>query len=195
MVPQSQSVRSIIPVCTHLFFSKFEVRKMTDLSTTMRPKFLFPAFALSIMFGVAANADPVADANSLNDAFNKAFESCDIPAIMALYDKNAVVIWPGEGEFAIGKVEFEKFLKGNCSATSKPTIKVISSDARPISKDYIIHFGQIDFTIAGPDGKPTTSLVRTSELLHRSGGKWRYAVDHASVGLPPPPAADASKAP
>jgi ketosteroid isomerase-like protein len=168
---------------------------MTNRFLAKRLKFLSTGFALNIMFGVTANANPVADANSLNDAFNKAFESCDIPAITALYDKNAVVIWPGEGEFAIGKVEFEKFLKRNCIATSKPTIKVISSDARSISKDYIVHFGQIDFTIAGPDGKPTTLLVRTSELLHRSGGKWRYAIDHASVGLPPPPSADASKTP
>jgi hypothetical protein len=40
----------------------------------------------------------------------------------------------------------------------------------------------------GPDGKPMTARVRTTELLHRSNGKWRYVIDHTSIGLPPPPA-------
>ena len=42
--------------------------------------------------------------------------------------------------------------------------------------------------MSGPDGKPITARVRTTELLHRSKGKWRYVIDHASIGLPPPPA-------
>lgn len=40
-----------------------------------------------------------------------------------------------------------------------------------------------------PDRKPVTMRIRTTELLHKSSGQWRYAIDHASIGLPPPPAA------
>jgi ketosteroid isomerase-like protein len=103
-----------------------------------------------------------------------------------LYEDNAVVIWPGQGEYAIGKPAFRKILQHYCSGGVKQSYKVISSGARRVGPDYILHFGQLDITTQGPDGQPATVRVRTDELLHKSGGKWRYAVDHASVGLPPP---------
>ncbi len=114
---------------------------------------------------------------------------------MALYEDDAVLIWPGQGEFAIGKPAIEKVIKGYCTSPSKPSIKVISSDARPVGLDHIIHFGQLDTTIAGPDGKPVTMRIRTDELLHKSHGKWRYEVDHASAGLPSTGSTDAGKTP
>jgi hypothetical protein len=43
--------------------------------------------------------------------------------------------------------------------------------------------------VPGPDGKPATFRVRTTEILKRQGDKLVYVVDHASIGLPPPPAA------
>jgi uncharacterized protein (TIGR02246 family) len=112
---------------------------------------------------------------------------------MALYEDDAVVIWPGQDEFANGKPAFEKIVKGYCSGSSKPSIKVISSDARAVGHDYIIHFGQLDSTVMGPNGKPATVRLRTTELLHKSHGKWRYEIDHASAGLPSGP--DAARTP
>ncbi len=168
---------------------------MTNLPIARRIAIALAAMAFSAMFSVSAHADAVAEAKTLNDAFTKAFEACDVPAVMALYEEDAVLIWPGQGEFAIGKPAIEKVIKGYCSSPSKPSIKVISSDARPVGLDHIIHFGQLDTTAAGPDGKPVTVRVRTSELLHKSHGKWRYEVDHASAGLPPAAGADAGKTP
>ena len=168
---------------------------MTDLSVKRRVALSIVVLGLSSMLAGAAHADPVADAKTVSDAFTKAFEACDIPAVLALYEDNAVVIWPGQGEFATGKASIEKIVKANCSGPSKPSLNEVSSNARPVGKDYIIHIGQLDDTMAGPDGKPTTLRIRTSELLHKSGGKWRYAVDHASAGLPPPPGADGGKTP
>jgi uncharacterized protein (TIGR02246 family) len=168
---------------------------MVDLTIARRIAISFAMLLLISMFAAAAYADPVADAKTINDAFFRAFEACDVPAVMDLYEDNAVVIWPGQGEFAIGKAAFEKIVKGYCSGSSKPSIKVISSDARPVGRNYIIHYGQLDATMAGPDGKPATLRLRTTELLHKSSGKWRYAVDHASAGLPPLPGADAGNTP
>ncbi len=166
---------------------------MTALATTRRGAISFAALVLSLMFAVAAHADPVADAKAVNEAFSKATEACDIPAIMDLYENNAVVIWPGQGEFTIGKTAFEKIVKAYCSGSTRLSIQVISSDARPVGRNYIIHFGQLDVTMTGPDGRSVMRRLRTTELLHKSGGKWRYEVDHASVGLPQPPAADVGK--
>ncbi len=144
------------------------------------------ALALGLIFAAAAYAEPIANAERVNDAFSKAFEACDIPTILNLYEDNAVVIWPGQGEYAIGKPAFRKILEHYCSGGVKQTVKVVSSGARQVGADYIIHFGELDITTKSPDGKPTTMRVRTDELLHKSGGKWRYVVDHASVGVPPP---------
>lgn len=167
---------------------------MSDLPMARRLAISFAALAMSLMLGGAAYADAVGDAKTVNDAFTKAFEACDIPAVMDLYENDAVVIWPGQGEFALGRPAFEKIVKAYCSAPSKPSIKVISSDARPVGLDHIIHFGQLDVTMTGPDGKPAILRVRTSELLHKSHGKWRYEIDHASAGLPQPPSADGGTA-
>ena len=136
----------------------------------------------------SALADPDAVVKAHSDAFGKAFNSCDVPAALNLYEDNATLIWPSEGEVASGKGAIAKVIKAECSGSSKPSIKQVSSNARAIGKNYIINVGMWDTTTAGPDGKPTTARVRTTEVLHRSNGKWRYVIDHASIGLPPPPA-------
>ena len=158
---------------------------MTGCSIFRTVAISFAVLALSSMLPVAAYADPVTEAKSVTDTFSKAFAACDVPSIVALYEDNAVVIWPGQGEFATGKDAIEKVVKENCSGPAKPSLKEVSSDARAVGKDYIIHIGQLDDTMTGPDGKSMTLRIRTSELLHKSGGKWRYVVDHASAGLPP----------
>lgn len=168
---------------------------MTNLITVRRLAISAVALLLCSMFAPIVHADPLADAKTVTDAFSKAFAACDVPAVVSLYEDNAVIIWPGEGEFATGKPAIERVVKANCSGPSKPSLTEISSDARPVGKDYIIHIGQLDDTMTGPDGKPMTLRIRTSELLHKSGGKWRYVVDHASAGLPPPPAAAVGKTP
>ena len=80
-----------------------------------------------MMFAAAAFADPVTDAERVNDTFYKAFEACDVPAVLALYEDNAVVIWPGQGEFAIGKAAFRKILNTYCGGGVKQPVKVVAS--------------------------------------------------------------------
>jgi hypothetical protein len=63
-------------------------------------------------------------------------------------------------------------IKAECSGAAKSSLKQIGSDSHAIGKDYIINIGMWDDTTPGLDGKSTTMRVRTTELLHRSGGKW-----------------------
>ena len=142
--------------------------------------------ALLLILASIARADPAADAKAVTDEFSKAFAACDVPAILAMYEDDATVIWPGQGEFATGKTEIEKVIKENCGGNQKHALTEVSSFARAVSKDYIMHYGQLDDTAMGREGKPMTLRIRVSELLHKSGGKWRYVIDHASAGLPPP---------
>jgi ketosteroid isomerase-like protein len=136
-----------------------------------------------------ALADPAATVKAHSEAFAKAFQECDVPAVLALYEDNATLIWPGEGEVATGKAAIEKVIKEQCASAGKSTLKSISSDSKAIGKAYIVNVGMWDDTMNGPDGKPVTMRVRTTELLHQSAGRWRYVIDHASIGLPPAPAA------
>jgi ketosteroid isomerase-like protein len=144
--------------------------------------------ATILMCSGSALADPAAVVKAHTDAFVKAAKACNVPAVVNLYEDNAVLIWPREGEVANGEAAIAKVIKAECSSGAANSLKWISSDSRAIGKDYIINVGMWDTTIVGPDGKSTTARLRTTELLHRSGGKWRYAIDNASIGLPPSPA-------
>lgn len=133
----------------------------------------------------SALADPASVVKVQDEAFAKAFEACDVTAMLDLYEKYATIIWPGEGEVATGKPAIAKVAKSVCADATKSSLTVISSNPRAIGKDYIINVGMWDYTAPGSAGKPTTSRLRTTELLHKSDGKWRYVIDHASIGLPP----------
>ncbi len=141
------------------------------------------AILISVGFVYAAPEEIV---KAQSDAFGKAFNACDIPAAIALYEDNATMIWPGEDEVATGKTGIKKIIKTECAGAAKGSLKQVSLESQAIGKNYIINIGMWDSTIPGPDGKPTTARVRTTELLHKSAGKWRYAIDNASIGLPPP---------
>ena len=168
---------------------------MTDQFKTRSIAISCAVLTLSLLLASMARADATADAKGVTDAFSKAFAACDVKAVVDLYEDDAIIIWPGQGEVATGKPAIEKIVKANCSGPAKPAITEVSSEARQLDKSYIVHLGQLDDATTGPDGKPVTLRIRTTELLHKSGGKWRYVVDHASVGLPPPPGADAGKTP
>ena len=61
-----------------------------------------------------AMADPAAVVKAHSDAFGKAFNSCDVPAALKLYEDNAVLIWPGEGEVANGKAAIARVINTEC---------------------------------------------------------------------------------
>ena len=67
--------------------------------------------ATILMCAGSALADPAAVVKAHSDAFGKSFNSCDVPAALNLYEDNAVLIWPGEGEVANGKAAIAKVIK------------------------------------------------------------------------------------
>jgi uncharacterized protein (TIGR02246 family) len=147
-------------------------------------KQLFMCLATSLVLCSSAFADPAAVVKAHSDAFGTAFSSCNVPATLKLYEDDAVMIWPFQGEVATGKPEIEKLIKRECSASKDESLVQVSSGSRAIGEDYIINVGMWDDTVTGSDGKPQVTRVRTTELLHRSDGKWRYAIDNASIAAP-----------
>jgi ketosteroid isomerase-like protein len=135
-----------------------------------------------------------ADANTTarvhDEAFGKACGAGDVKAVMALYADDAFVIWPGAGEEARGKAAIEKLATGFCDPKAGTRAVLTSVVGVLLDPTHIAVMGHWDVTQNGPDGKPTTSQIRTSEIIQKSAAQgWRYLVDHASIGMTAPPPA------
>jgi hypothetical protein len=143
----------------------------------------------SLVWALAApaSADSLAIAKAHDDAFDAATwkGGCDPQKGLTFYDKGAVAVYPGQGEEADTKAGIEKLIKSFiapfCGEGHEPP-KVANYQIRAIglSRDYIMIVRSADVG----EGKDLTH-VRATELIHKSGGKWRYLVDHASIGVPP----------
>lgn len=129
---------------------------------------------------------------ALGERFAKAIAACDVPGTLALYEDDAMVVWPGQGEEGRGEFAIRKLVSEFCNS-GKHTFKMRSITAEPIGADYIIDLGNWEDTVTMPSGKTITLKVRRTELLHKRGDKWLYLVDHASVGVPPQTPAQAGK--
>lgn len=133
----------------------------------------------------AASGDPTSAARALGEEFGRACEKGDVAAVVALYDDRASAIYPGQGQEAKGKLNISRIAAETCRPGIKGTLKDI--EAYPLGDNTIATVGTWEFIQAGPDGKPVTSKIRTTEVLMKKDGKWRYLIDHASIGTPPPP--------
>ncbi len=153
------------------------------------------ALAMILAFVTNARADALAIAKALDERVNNAVKQCRPQDLVNLYEKDAVAIYPGEGEIGRNKVEIERLVKNFFAAfcpdeKKKVAEKDLSFDAIQVGPKYIMIIRIVDIT--DRDGNP--ARLRTTELIHKSAGNWRYVVDHASIGVPPaPPAATTTK--
>jgi len=150
------------------------------------------SLTLVLLLGLVAPAlaDPAADGKAVGDAFAKAMAAGDVPAVLALYRDDATVVWPGHGEEAKGKAAIEKLVRGVLASTPKDFQLVQkSNEAHALGSDYIVNVGRWEQSYTNPRGRKRTEDVRTTEVLQKTDGQWKYLVDHASVGLPPAPPA------
>ncbi len=159
---------------------------MTTRSTTLLGRGL--AVALVCALARTADADPAADAKALGDKFGAAVAAGDVGAVLALYTDDAWVIYPGQGDEAHGKAAIEAMLKRLIGTMQSTPLVQKSSDAIAIDATHIVNVGRWEMTVGQPGRTHQTVTVRTTELLVNDNGTWRYRVDHASVGMPPPPA-------
>ena len=132
-------------------------------------------------------ADTASDAKAHADAFARAFAARDAKAILALYADDARCVWPGEGEEAHGRAGIGKLVDGLLNSFPNSTLTLKSQDAIALGTRYIASTGHWDQTVTMPDGHTETFHIRTTEILRKVGNKTLYVIDHASIGLPPPP--------
>jgi hypothetical protein len=142
--------------------------------------------AMIIVVVTNAWADPLAIARALDDRVDNAVKQCRPQDMIDLYEKKAVAIYPGEGEIGRNKHEIERLVKNFFAAfcpdeKKKVTAKDVSFNAIAVGPKYIMIVRIVDIT----DREGNPARLRTTELIHESAGRWRYVVDHASIGMPP----------
>lgn len=151
------------------------------------------AFVVTVLAS-QAHADATAEARAHSEKFGKACEAGEIDNVLELYADDARVVWPGAGEEAQGKDAIEKLVKNLCDPKSEPKFTLKSIEGISLDSDHIATVGHWEGSSKGPDGKKMMFQVRTTEVLVKAGSGWKYIVDHASIGQPPPKPPRAHKA-
>jgi uncharacterized protein (TIGR02246 family) len=142
-----------------------------------------------------ARADLNGEIRAHEDAFARACEGGNVDAVLALYTEDAIVVWPGAGQEAKGKAAIEKLVTGFCKGTKDLKLTVKSLDVIGLDDTHAATFGHWEGASTGAGGKRMTSEVRATEVLVKSGGGWRYMIDHVSAGMAPPRPAGGSRRP
>ena len=138
-------------------------------------------FALAcVLFAGAARADTLSEVKAHEAVFARACEAGDVPAVVALFADDAVVVWPGAGAEAKGKAAIERLVVARCSRRAPPPA-LRSVETRPLDDTHISVYAHWEET----DAAGVATDVRATQVLVRKGdGRWLYVVDHASVGVP-----------
>jgi uncharacterized protein (TIGR02246 family) len=147
-----------------------------------------------VLAAVPALADPADDATAHSKAFERAVNTRDAAAILALYAPDARVVWPGQGEEANGRAEIEKLVANFVRDLPKDArLTLRSQTAIPLGDGYIATAGHWEETFTDPGGKKQAADIRTTEIIKKDKGKTLYVLDHASIGLPPQPEAQGER--
>ena len=148
---------------------------------------------LATLFCVAASAaraadDPAAIARSVGEKFEAACDAGNVDAVLALYQKDARVVYPGEGQSATTAAELRRMVSDTCKPGGAK-FKLLGYRAVWIDAVHTVvgALGDWEATGEGPDGNPLSMKLRATEVLVKTKDGWKYAVDHASFGVPPPP--------
>jgi len=147
------------------------------------------AVVMMLLVAAPALAGPLETAREQDQSFDHAILACQPDDAAALYQDDAMAIYPGAADIGIGKEAIAKLLKNFAAAfcpneQKKAALKDVRFAATPLGADYIMIVRVIDAT----DKDGNHAVVRATKVIHQVGGKWRYLVDHTSVGLASTPA-------
>jgi ketosteroid isomerase-like protein len=142
---------------------------------------------LVLAAGARAGDDPDKIAEAVGAKFTAACDAGNIDAVVALYQTDARVVYPGENQSAGDPKELRRVVSETC-VKGGPKFELASHHAIWLDKAHTVVASLNEWKVTGPDGKPGPPL-RATEVMVKTKNGWRYAVDHASFGVPPAPPA------
>jgi uncharacterized protein (TIGR02246 family) len=149
----------------------------------VKPLLLAAAFLLARPL-VAADPGPEA----VDQAWLKAAKANDLDGILACYAPDAVM-YPPDVLVAKGKDAIREDYK-NLLAAMTIRDATVSDTHYETHGDTAIARGLFTLTLVPKaGGDPIPMQGRFVEVCRKVNGKWLYVIDHASVPMPPPPAA------
>lgn len=146
--------------------------------------------AVPFLRTTAPAADDTAALKAVDDAFVQAFNKKDVEAVLACYSDDAVLMDPGPALIYRGKDEIRKGLGEFFKGAPTAELKLDETHYTAVG-DFGYGYILWTITMKDPEGKPMTMKGRATDVMAKRGGKWVLVCDHASVPMPPPPAAPA----
>jgi uncharacterized protein (TIGR02246 family) len=143
----------------------------------------------------SALADATSDARAVEEAFVAAANIQDpqqaVQAVLKNFTEDAQYI--GVFGQVHGKAEFNKVLPVVFSAPNQKT-ELLSHEAFALDGSTLVSISHLANSFTGPDGKTVKLNLRCVRTMKKQkDGRYLIAVEHTSVGAPPPPAPAAAK--
>jgi uncharacterized protein (TIGR02246 family) len=118
------------------------------------------------------------------DAVDKKWEAAmragDVDAVMACYAPDAIA-WLPDSAPANSTEAIRAIFTGILQANNVTAVELMNTHVHTCG-DMAVKWGEYTLTLTPKaGGKPKTETGRYTEALKKQGGKWVYAVDHASA--------------
>ena len=145
---------------------------MTTSTTTATQTFVPEA--------TAEGLDPF-DPSSLNQRWCNAFNAGDLPALMAMYENDAIIVPGPDAEPMTGLTAIEAALRGfhalGGTLSFTPRHLLVCGELALASIAFVMHGGH------DADGNPIPLSGVTAEVTRRQpDGTWKYVMDHPFGG-------------
>ena len=141
-----------------------------------------------------AKPGPEAALKEIDEKFLAAFNSKNADAVAALYAEDAVVMDPGPAMWLHGRQEVKKSF-GEMFAGFETLQLTIHEGSYKLAGNLGYSSGLWHLQGKDKSGQLVDMSGRASSVYGKRGGKWVYIVDHASMPMPPPPAANGAVMP
>lgn len=148
----------------------------------------YQAFILVLLLVASslATASAAPDgAQTVDEAWRTAVTANNLDALMAVYAQDAVM-WLPDAPEAKGRDAIRKSYSDMLAANTV-TGATLANTHYQTAGDFSVGWGDFTLTMAPKSGgAPVTLSGRFSVIAKKEGGKWVYAVDHASAHPAPP---------
>ncbi len=150
--------------------------------------------AAAVLVGACAPKGPAPDAmiaaaNAVDQAFLDAFNTGDVNALMATYWNSPELV--NIGLDGMGDLGWDGAKAGwEIVFASMPGVQLaFDAPVNIAAGDVVLGWGAWTMTVPAGDGTAIVLTGRYSDVKAMRDGKWVYIMDHASVPMPPAPAA------